>query len=375
MSKYLSRKIKFISLFAMIAVVYVHSYNFSDSFLTPATRISEGANLTAMIEYFLSNGLLRFAVPLFFIISGFLFYHTYKNTLAVYKKKLLRRCYSVLTPYIIWSFLSAIFILLLSSFDLTKKLDIVTEHPVTQTVDFLKCFINPPAFQLWFMQQLIIFFIISPIIYLLVKYTRGLILIPIGALWLFDFSFVINTQALFYYTIGAAFAIFKKSRNVTRQSNTLMAIISVVVWVCLSGSLTVLAAYSSDESATISLLMTFIYKLNEIAGIVSVWLLFDHMFSFVTNKRPIMFLTGHLFFIYVLHEPLLHFTYQLSAVGGITDFGRLILYVGLPISNIAVCVIASMIIRKIARPLHRLLTGDRSGNVTLHPIRADRWSK
>ena len=375
MSKYLSRKIKFISLFAMIAVVYIHSYNFTDSFLTPATRISEGANPTAMIEYFFSNGLFRFAVPLFFIISGFLFYYTYKNTIDGYKKKLLKRCYSIVTPYIIWSFLSGIFILALSNFDLTKNLDIVVEHPVTKTVDFLKCFINPPAFQLWFLQQLIIFIVLSPIIYLLVKYTRGLVLIPIGALWLFDFSFIINTQALFYYSIGATFAVFNKSRNVTRQSNWLMAIVSIIVWVSLSGCLTVLAAYTSKDSGSISLLMTIIYKVNEIAGIVSVWLLFDHLFSFVTNKRPLIFLTGHLFFIYVLHEPLLHFTYQLSSVSGITDFGRLILYVGLPISNIAICVMLSMIIRKIARPLHRLLTGDRSGNVTLHPIRADRLRK
>ena len=54
----------------MIAVVFIHSYNYKDNFLTPTTSISESFNVYAMFEYFISNALARFAVPLFFIISG-----------------------------------------------------------------------------------------------------------------------------------------------------------------------------------------------------------------------------------------------------------------------------------------------------------------
>lgn len=42
------------------------------------------------------------AVPMFYFISAFLFYRTYDGSFAVYKKKLLRRLYSLFIPYLIF---------------------------------------------------------------------------------------------------------------------------------------------------------------------------------------------------------------------------------------------------------------------------------
>lgn len=359
MSKYLSRKIKFISLFAMIAVVYIHSYNFTDNYLTPTTRISEGFSFSAMFEYFFSNGICQFAVPLFFIISGFLFYYTYKNTLDGYKTKLSSRIYSLVVPYILWCFISALFVLCLNFSDVTSELDIVKQFPVEKTTDFLKCLINPPAFQLWFLQQLIIFAIISPVIYLLIKYTKGLILIPFAGLWLFDISFIINSQALFFFSLGATVAISGSSRKLARQPKTVACLLAALLWITLSLALTFMAALTPKDSAFCSVIMTIISKANQAVGVVAMWLLFDHIVKFVIRKKYLLLIRAHLFFIFAMHEPLLHVCYQLALSDINSKFGNLILYIGLPISVTALCVIVSMIIRKIARPLHRVLTGGR----------------
>lgn len=359
MSKYLSRKIKFISLFAMIGVVFLHSYNFADRFLTPATRISEGFKLSAMFEYFVSNGLCRFAVPMFFMISGFLFFFKYENSIKGYKSKIAKRSYSLLTPYLLWAFISAIAILILTFFNVTAKLDIVTEHPVTQTVDFLYCFVNPPAFQLWYLQQLIIFTVISPLIYLLIKYTKGIILIPFCILWLLDLSFIINSQALFFYSAGAAIAIFDKSKSFAIYNSRRNTVVFALFWILLSALFTVLAA-SAPKDFAYSVIMTGICKVNEIVGIIAMWLIFDHIIKRIANKKVLLLMTGHLFFIYALHEPLLHIAYQVALFDLESSFGHVILFICLPISVIAFCIIVSMAVRKLFRPIHKLLTGGRS---------------
>lgn len=74
MNDYLSKKLRYIGLICMIFVVFIHAYNYQDSFLQPNTIISEGLNLGACLEFMISNALTRSAVPIFFAISGFLFF-------------------------------------------------------------------------------------------------------------------------------------------------------------------------------------------------------------------------------------------------------------------------------------------------------------
>ena len=73
-NEYLSKKILFLSLISMIAVVFAHAYNYADTFLQPHTIITEGLHPVACIEYAILNALTRFSVPMFFMISGFLFF-------------------------------------------------------------------------------------------------------------------------------------------------------------------------------------------------------------------------------------------------------------------------------------------------------------
>lgn len=54
-------------------MVFCHAYNFFDRFLQPTTILAEQNFPGAMLQFFISNGLVRFAVPLFFAFSGYLF--------------------------------------------------------------------------------------------------------------------------------------------------------------------------------------------------------------------------------------------------------------------------------------------------------------
>lgn len=355
MSKYLSRKIQFITLFAMLSVVFIHSYNFSDSFLTPTTSISEGLKFGALFQYFFSNALLRFAVPLFFIISGYLFYRKFESIKSSYLKKLKNRFFSLVIPYFLWALFSGLLLFLMSYNELLFNIPIVAEK-----VQFTLwgCLLNPPAFQLWYLQQLIIFTVISPLIYLAVKYTRGFILILFGLFWLLDLHFIINSQALFFFSFGAYVSIFNKHKYFIRKDKPLFTTLITIFWVLLSAVITLLASLQIDNIG-VTLIRLIMYKINEVVGVISVWVLFDHIFKRIIKNKIMVLASNHLFFIFVLHEPLLHFTYQLALMSNNSDLSHLIIYIFLPISVIAFCIIIGMCVKKINKNLYNVLTGGR----------------
>ena len=358
MSKYLSRKIKFISLFSMLAVVFIHSYNYKDNFLTPTTSISEGFNFFAMFEYFISNGIARFAVPLFFVISGYLFFRNYTSIKDSYAKKLKSRFFSLIIPYCLWAFISALFMFGLTFISVTAKTDIVKESVTNGAFSLLTCFIDPPAFQLWYVQQLIIFTIISPVFYLLIKNTKGLILILFAVPWILDLHFIINSQALFFFSFGAYIAIFAKERYFVRKDNRITTTLITISWIAVSVLITILAAIQITDPV-LNFVRLILYRVNEILGLTSAWVLYDHIFKRVINKKVMVLASNYLFFIYVMHEPLLHLSYQLGLMSKASDIGHLILYIFMPICTIAICIVAGMIVRKISKPAYSVLTGGR----------------
>ena len=356
MTKYLSRKIRFLSLFSMFAVVFIHAYNYKDNFLLPTTTISEGTNPYAIFEYFISNALCRFAVPMFFMFSGYLFFRNFVSIKESYLKKLKSRCFSVLIPYICWVIISGLLVILASQFEVARETQIVQENLVNNFGDFMNFFISPAAFQLWFMQQLLIFFVISPIIYLAIKYTKAIAIIPLIFLWLFDINFLINSQGLLFFCIGAAIAIFKQEMFVTQKDNKLYTLFWTMLWIVLSALVTYFAVTNNAPY----IVRLFLYKINEAVGVIAMWWLFDHIFKRLIDKKALVRASNNMFFIYVLHEPLQHFCYQLSLrIGTDDNISHIVLFVFMPICIIYFCIFVSAIVRKISKTLHNVLTGGR----------------
>ncbi len=362
MTKYLSRKIKFLSLFLIVGVVFTHTYNYKDAFLTPTTTISEGFNLGAMFEYFISNGLTRFTVPMFFAFSGYLFFRTFRFSLKSYGYKLKSRFFSLFIPFVIWTAVAGLFLLAISYFEPFASLPIVNEKigfaKENGIVGILSWFLNPPAFQLWYVQQLMIFTVISPLIYILIKYTKGIIIAPFIILWLIDLSFIINSEAILFFMLGAYIAIFDKESFVLQKESKIFTVVITLIWVTINIIKTYIAALS--ETTPLYLAKLFLTKSSVILGIVAMWLLFDHIVKRIENKKGLLLLSSHMFFIYTLHEPLLHICYQLGLTTSASTAAHIALYICMPISIIAFSVIISMFVRKVCLPLHRVLTGNRS---------------
>lgn len=143
-----------------ILVVILHQYN--------VTSID---NTSSFIISFISHGICTASVPIFFFISGYLFWRNVDGWDSL-KLKLTRRIKTIFFPFIIWNCIYAI--VLISLKNLWQEIDV---HDIISSVFLYKYY-----FPMWFMFQLIVYFAISPILYLLVKYSSNTILILIGVL-------------------------------------------------------------------------------------------------------------------------------------------------------------------------------------------------
>lgn len=117
-------------------------------------------------------------VPVFYMISGFLFYGVKSGS---YKDKLQRRVKTLLVPYLLWNTIALITILI-------KKSPVFADHfPVYQDLHLslsnvlagyfsLPWNIYPYDFVLWFIRNLLVVLCVSPLIGLGIKYLHHLLL-------------------------------------------------------------------------------------------------------------------------------------------------------------------------------------------------------
>jgi surface polysaccharide O-acyltransferase-like enzyme len=113
----LSKRIHSLRFLLIVFVVFIHNtvidsgVNFSDGTQTFT------APLYVTKAKALAGTFTSIAVPLFFLISGFLLY--IKN--SKYTENLKKKCLTILLPYVLWTVLVIIFLFVAQSFNFTKQ--------------------------------------------------------------------------------------------------------------------------------------------------------------------------------------------------------------------------------------------------------------
>ncbi len=116
---------------------------------------------------YIKECIARLGVPLFFIISGVLFFRNYDN--SMYFKKIKSRFKSLFIPYIVWNTLCMLFSIItsysfISNYFIGREKFIITLPNVIDAILNHGC--NIPF---WFIQELIILILLSPILYYIIK--------------------------------------------------------------------------------------------------------------------------------------------------------------------------------------------------------------
>jgi len=154
-------------------------------------------------------------VPGFFIISGFLFFRNIEvYTVDVYKKKLKNRVKTLLVPYLFWNIAAAFcsfVIVLYHYFHDGAPMNFWEQfNPWSVFVDY--CHSGSPVhLVMWFVKDLLILIIISPLIFWIIKRTKiwfllFLILFAIDILSIH----IVGNLSIVAFSIGSYFSICHK---------------------------------------------------------------------------------------------------------------------------------------------------------------------
>lgn len=333
-------------------VVFLHSYNID---------IKQGGKILVFdkdwnwfIQNFISNGLTRIAVPMFFLISGFLFFLDQKFELKDIWVKIKKRFRTLVLPYLIWTLFGLLLYFTLQSIPqsqsfFTKKL--IKDYTFLEWMNAI--FNEPIPYQLWFLKDLIVMVFLSPIIYFAVKNTREVFLCIVFGFWLFNQDTIfLTSEALLFFSLGMYINIqHKKAIEITTKSTLLIA----AVWFGLLFTKTVLGFYDSPKAYE-----TLMLKASIIVGLLSFWTLYDLFAKSKTEATSLDKWVGFSFFLYAFHEPF--FTIIKKAFFSVlpkTPVSYFLVYGIAPLLIIAIALIVGKILKDKLNPFYALITGNR----------------
>lgn len=292
MTRYESDKLRLIAFIGIVFVLYIHSnFHYTDAEVG-------GMTLYHYLQEGISEMLGRLAVPIFFVISGFLFFRN-AETIEIVMKKRLRRVRTLLVPYIFAAlFLPCLYLIL--------KLSGVWDFLVSKSFSYLsdpwwmllcRVFLYnlpdnvPFAVQLWFLRDLLIVVFFTPILWRLKQTRFGLevLMAIMFVLSLFDLIYL-PIKAFFWFCFGV-----KYLRTVQKGS---WVIVGIVLF-CIVSLLQMVFPHEGWKYFEIPIIAL---------GLLSLWSAYDKLvpesFTLASHKKLGLLCEGT-FFIYLYHLPLL----------------------------------------------------------------------
>jgi len=355
-NNYLSNKLKAISFLLIVMVVFLHSYNLKIKFTTGTGLIEKGYN--SFIQDIISNGITKIAVPLFFIISGYLSFISFKNgSLPEFFSKYRKRSKTLVLPYLLWSIYGILFYFVLQLIPFSKPFftnELILDYSVHQLLN--RIFINPIPYQLWFVKDLIVLIIFSPILYWSIKHFKSYVIFILITTWFFKLNYLIfSNEALLFFALGAFFGIQKI--NIQKTIEKKQTILFSIIWI----SLILIKSSLVHINFQNEWLIRILHKSSILVGIISIWFMYDLIFKKVDiGKTKYYQLFQYTFFLYAFHEPVLTiFKKAFYYILGQSELSSFLIYIIAPIITILVSILVGSIARKIMPKFYYLMTGGR----------------
>lgn len=301
------------------------------------------------------------AVPLFYFISGYLFFYRVDSfNLYTYKTKLKRRVRTLIIPYLFWNLLFIVFYLIGAKISFISHF--LNREPVygigyvlqALVVDpnNVNCF--PAAYQFWFIRDLIVCVILSPLLYLLViKMRIGIVLILTGA-WFVGLELPylgvrgFSTGAILFFTTGAWLCVNKVNIIIFTRK------LKVIAW---SYPLILII-----DSLTLDSPVNIVFrKIGIFVGIL--FCFYITAYCLERNKiKPIPFLSVASFFVFAIHDPWLLTTIRrllLRNFSFSSDMGMTLQYFLIVIIVVSIALGIYYMLKRITPSFLALITGGR----------------
>ncbi len=369
-TKSISLRFRFWVFACMVLVVFIHAYNLNIRYLQPWTLPREPMTPTTFIEYFISNGITRFAIPLLFAISGYLY--ALKDD-QPYRQRIKKRLRVLLIPYLVWSAAGIVFVYLLELFPYTKAF-VASSGIVQISNDRLllhnyhwyelvaRWVVIPVSYQLWFLRVLIIYNLVYPLLRwcILHKTIKWIFFAVLLLLWLDTFgAILVEGEGLLFFSLGIWLQ--KNNFNIETPPRRLNPFVWGVIFIVVCTLKTWLAFNGQKYSDnTIFPLLAVLHKLTIISGVITAWYGGNRIAVWCMQRKWFLWLSSFSFIIYVMHAPAVAIAINaafawLQYIPGY----RIIAYLLLPAALIILCIIFGALLRKLLPGLYGFVTGER----------------
>lgn len=356
----------------VVIVLTIHVFT-TQGFTFRGTEYSfETMPILLTVNHFIDGFLRGQSVPIYFFISGYVFFLGIELTKESYTKKLKNRMKTLLIPYIIWN---AIAILLQLFYFLPwfssifpnldrMNLDLSPSAIFYSFWDIRKGILGGPTsivgdgiypqdIPLWFVRDLMIVVVCTPILYWLLKRTRYYMVALLGVWW-FVLSywhvghFNMLSTAFFFFSWGAYMSVYKKDMFVEfgRFFKT-----SIILYPLLALLYVASIDYYPEISSTLK-------RLNVLVGLlfaynVSAWLLSHNI------CKASRFLASSSFFIYVSHYLICGQILKILFyfIRPSTDIGMLIIYFLTVLVTITLLLLTFYLLRRYTPAFLKVLAG------------------
>lgn len=348
MNQYLSDKLRIFSFFLIILVLYIHT-DFHENEL-------EGMFVNKNIQLFISGMVGRCAVPLFYIISGYLFFLKLPNGMNSIYGKMRKRVKTLFIPYVIGCLFFVGILSLVEIMPGTSRFMNGAITPLFQKkIEDIVCAIfydagngGPCAFQLWFLRDLLIIVATSPLWYLCLKRMKWAFVVLTFGLTYLQIPHV-PFYALFWFVLGGQLV---KAKTLSGWGCSV--IVTSVLFLVVSGIQLFMTDVIDWEVVKIPVILL---------GIYSAWGLYDMVVgeNFVLSEhRWLATACQFTFFIYLFHEPTLNIVRKLILVVlGKNEYGYLIAYLISPWIFTICFVFIGLQFRKYLPKVYNVCTGGR----------------
>lgn len=330
MTPYLSNKIRILSFLSMILIVMLHAN---------VMEISIGKS--KYIQETMTEEITRIAVPLFFLISGYLFFIHCDGSKVFFKKKIERRLGSLVVPYLILTIVGGI------SWSFAKKEESFLNSIVESVLICPKVF-----YQLWFMHDLITMSFLSPFFYWLFKKVPY-VWILVCLVWIMGHYWsllnILYYESLFFWGMGGIIALhlpMMTEYNLGSRRNVIIGLL--IVWILISLAIT----YSGRPY--------YIHGINLIIGIYVLWGGYDVLYPFMERYPIILSISTYTFFLFLFHEPVLTGYKKLMLyVLEWNQYTSMVIYVTAPLLTIISVLLVGKYMKSKIPSFYYIITGNR----------------
>ena len=293
-------------------------------------------------------------VPGFFFISGFLFFLSKKT----YYQKLQARFHTLLIPYLLWNLILLTLYLVAWAVGFPQEINgrSITGYTI---IDYVRLFWDRGSFDdgnfvpllcpLWYIRNLLIMSILSPILYYIIRYAREVFLLATTFWWLISYHNAFIPQTILFFSLGAYFSIFNiNPLQMVQKQKRLFLFPFALFAICDIISHT---AYYTPVNLQI-------HRLSLIFNIPALLILADWSIQRGYNSR---FLPNAAFIVFCVHYPIVVALRKIciAQFANATDSTHILLYLVCVIISTLLSIGIYVLMDKYLPTIKRILSGNR----------------